>query len=136
MATLFDLTKQGLEPQTSRSDSNVLATELTSQSNLSSVTQLSCFDHISLQIFTRSIIHALSLPTRVWVGGSDEETEGTWKWVNGDIATDEQLVWRFGQPNNSNDEDCLEMRPDSSYMGRSNDGKCHLAHIGLCEKSV
>ena len=133
---MSDLTEPGFKPRTSSTDSNFFATELTSQSTLLSITQLSCFD-ISWQIFTRSIIHALSLPGQVWIGGSDEETEGTWKWVNGNIATDEQLLWESYQPDNAgNNEDCLEMRFPSPFRGRSNDRPCPVALTGLCEKTV
>jgi uncharacterized repeat protein (TIGR02543 family) len=39
----------------------------------------------------------------LWIGLSDEESEGNWKWVNGQSATFSN--WYSGEPNNSGNED-------------------------------
>ena len=80
---------------------------------------------------------ALQLTDRFWIGASDEETEGVWRWVNGDIATSQQLIWRSEQPDNGgNNEDCGEIFPQAPHNGRSNDLPCSFASIGLCETTV
>ena len=51
----------------------------------------------------------------VWLDGSDEETEGTWKWMSGDHANTQFFPskegvfssWNKGEPNDANDEDCV-----------------------------
>ena len=83
----------------------------------------------------RRIIVALELKIREgqWIGASDEDDEGMWKWVNGSNATEEQLLWRTGEPNNSFDnEDCATLTDD----GTSFDFACARTLPGLCEKAI
>ncbi|WP_207105018.1 VCBS domain-containing protein [Tardiphaga sp. P9-11] len=51
----------------------------------------------------------LWLPTAnyMWMGASDKETEGTWKWLTGSEAgtTVTYTNWQIGEPNNSGNED-------------------------------
>lgn len=50
--------------------------------------------------------------TSVWIGGSDNGSEGSWYWANGDtwLFTN----WNTGEPNNSATEDYLMMYTNSS----------------------
>lgn len=48
-----------------------------------------------------------------WIGGTDEVTEGTWAWVNGD--TWNYTNWNSGEPNNSGNEDYATIRPDGTW---------------------
>jgi len=52
----------------------------------------------------------------IWIDGSDEETEGAWKWLSGEHANrqfseerEEEIFigWNHGEPNNAGEEDCL-----------------------------
>jgi len=46
----------------------------------------------------------------MWIGGSDTETEGTWKWVNGVDVDLNSANWASGEPNDKNqDQDCMVM---------------------------
>ena len=57
--------------------------------------------------------------------------------MNGDIATNEQLIWGDEQPNNyGNDQDCLAIRVPAPYYRRGYDIGCSDAFIGLCEKMI
>ena len=62
----------------------------------------------------------LLTPNGAWIGASDKDLEGTWKWVDG--TTVEYENWYNGEPNDSNGgEDCA-LRFDAS--GTWNDAHC------------
>ncbi|MDD3276226.1 MAG: lectin-like protein [Kiritimatiellales bacterium] len=54
-----------------------------------------------------------------WLGASDEEEEGVWKWNTGEPFT--YTVWSNGQPSNGNDEDYLQFWPNAQWGDRSPD---------------
>lgn len=71
-----------------------------------------------------------------WIGGSDEEVEGTWKWVtgpeagtvfwigdmNGSAPNGEFEFWNNGEPNNLGDEDYAHITaPNVGITGSWND---------------
>ncbi|WKK64608.1 T9SS type B sorting domain-containing protein [Lutimonas zeaxanthinifaciens] len=71
-----------------------------------------------------------------WIGGSDEELEGTWKWVtgpeagtvfwigdmNGSAPNGEFAFWNNGEPNNLGDEDYAHITaPNVGITGSWND---------------
>jgi len=56
----------------------------------------------------------------IWIDASDEETEGEWKWLSGELANQHFPAaagegeeakpftsWNQGEPNNAGEEDCL-----------------------------
>ncbi|XP_024601698.1 CD209 antigen isoform X2 [Neophocaena asiaeorientalis asiaeorientalis] len=62
-----------------------------------------------------------------WIGLSDHHNEGTWKWV--DNSPLQLSFWKKGEPNNHEDEDCVEL-----YNDGWNDGKCSTQNSWICEK--
>ncbi|XP_024142983.1 C-type lectin domain family 17, member A [Oryzias melastigma] len=70
----------------------------------------------------------------VWIGLSDEASEGTWKWVDGSSLTLE--FWRHGQPDNHDDrygeENCGHIR--NGFPGQWNDLTCYTSLQFICEK--
>ncbi|MBP8158168.1 MAG: T9SS type B sorting domain-containing protein, partial [Flavobacterium sp.] len=69
-----------------------------------------------------------------WIGGSDEETEGTWKWMTGPETgtvfwtgnftgfTPNYAFWNTGEPNSSGDEDYAHVTaPGVGISGSWND---------------
>ncbi|XP_053273866.1 CD209 antigen-like protein B isoform X9 [Pleuronectes platessa] len=70
-----------------------------------------------------------------WIGLTDTETEGTWKWVDGTLLS--TSYWHPGEPNSyfSTDEDCGETK-FNEVEDNWNDEKCHWRKFWICEKSV
>uniref|UniRef100_A0A3P9MCZ6 C-type lectin domain-containing protein n=1 Tax=Oryzias latipes TaxID=8090 RepID=A0A3P9MCZ6_ORYLA len=65
----------------------------------------------------------------VWLGLSDRDLEGTWKWVDGSSLT---LFWGSDQPDNSGEEDCGHIR--NGFPGVWNDISCLSSMQWICEK--
>ena len=64
-----------------------------------------------------SIIEAFGgkLPTRVWIGGSDEKTEGIWEWVTGEL-------WKFSNWDNGQPE-------STKYQGTEDFSKMYVSGV-------
>ena len=72
-----------------------------------------------------------SLKDTSWVGLTDEENEGEWRWLNGEPILPNQNVWDAGEPNSAVDtEDCAELYPSNA---QANDNDCTLKRFGVCE---
>uniref|UniRef100_A0A3Q1I672 C-type lectin domain-containing protein n=1 Tax=Anabas testudineus TaxID=64144 RepID=A0A3Q1I672_ANATE len=65
-----------------------------------------------------------------WIGLTDRDKEGTWKWVDGTPLT--VTYWASNQPDNKNGEDCVEILSDQS--SKWNDISCEDSRQWICEK--
>ena len=63
-----------------------------------------------------------------WLGGSDREVEGEWRWESNAELIDMNKFWRSGQPDSIWDQDCLYML--SVGFG---DYKCSFRLPFVCE---
>uniref|UniRef100_A0A3B3C8E4 C-type lectin domain-containing protein n=1 Tax=Oryzias melastigma TaxID=30732 RepID=A0A3B3C8E4_ORYME len=72
----------------------------------------------------------------VWIGLSDEASEGTWKWVDGSPLT--LKLWGNNQPDNGagiyGEEDCAQLTFEDS--GFWNDISCKTSLRWICEKKA
>uniref|UniRef100_A0A3B4U2E1 C-type lectin domain-containing protein n=1 Tax=Seriola dumerili TaxID=41447 RepID=A0A3B4U2E1_SERDU len=70
----------------------------------------------------------------MWIGLTDRETEGTWKWVDGTPMT--TSYWASDEPNNSGpgniEENCGEMRWHQ-LENNWNDLPCDDLNFWICE---
>ncbi|KAM8827193.1 uncharacterized protein ACB058_020207 isoform 2-T2 [Synchiropus picturatus] len=66
----------------------------------------------------------------IWIGLSDRDKEGKWKWVDG-TALSGTNYWASGEPNNADsNEDCAELLRDSKEW---NDVPCGQTLSFICE---
>ncbi|XP_068583445.1 uncharacterized protein [Cebidichthys violaceus] len=71
----------------------------------------------------------------VWIGLTDRETEGRWKWVDGTLLT--KSFWTPSEPNGypARDEDCAEI--NNYFLENSwNDNQCDHNKLWICEKTL
>jgi len=69
---------------------------------------------------------------RAWAGGNDHDQEGTWVWsVDGSTLESEGYTNWYGEPNNSGNEDCMEIRDGGTW----NDNKCDNQRSYICQSS-
>jgi hypothetical protein len=80
-----------------------------------------------------SFLEALGSDT-LWIGLSDQETEGSFRWVDGNQPG--FADWREGEPNDSGGaEDCAALWGTGADRGW-NDFPCDLLHGYVCEDAV
>uniref|UniRef100_A0A8K9XDJ8 C-type lectin domain-containing protein n=1 Tax=Oncorhynchus mykiss TaxID=8022 RepID=A0A8K9XDJ8_ONCMY len=75
---------------------------------------------------------------RAWIGLTDNETEGSWKWVDGTPLI--TSYWIIDQPNNGRSvstfpgEDCVELQNGQDQPEKTwNDLNCAQKRIWICE---
>uniref|UniRef100_A0A8C2HWI6 C-type lectin domain-containing protein n=1 Tax=Cyprinus carpio TaxID=7962 RepID=A0A8C2HWI6_CYPCA len=75
------------------------------------------------------LVTKMSFGTSAWIGLTDSDVEGTWKWVDG--STLASGFWWSGEPNGHRRENCV-----MSYASRWYDYPCNDAFKWICEKNV
>ncbi|XP_065115987.1 CD209 antigen-like protein C [Paramisgurnus dabryanus] len=71
----------------------------------------------------------ISSGERFWIGLSDRDVEGTWRWVDGNPLS--YSFWAAGEPNGNISENCVE-----SIRPGWNDAPCYIAQKWICERNV
>lgn len=79
-----------------------------------------------------NLLYLIHLAVAYWLGGSDWDNEGEWKWEPHAIPFNFS-DWQRGQPNNGgNNEHCLSVHRLHHY--EFTDDNCHYSQHYLCEK--
>ncbi|XP_019962897.2 asialoglycoprotein receptor 1-like [Paralichthys olivaceus] len=83
--------------------------------------------------------------TRLWIGLSDEDEEGRWRWVDGSRVTSDEQYWlrRPGVGAEPDDwrlddplgEDCGHIDTSENALESWMDGSCKIAYRWICEKN-
>ncbi|XP_053336245.1 CD209 antigen-like protein C [Clarias gariepinus] len=81
------------------------------------------------------IIKQLGNYNQAWIGLSDRDIEGEWKWVDGTELTNGTGYWYEGEPNNLQNEDCGEICT-FSHKKAWNDRPCSHKTKWICEKNI
>ncbi|XP_069858271.1 C-type lectin domain family 17, member A isoform X2 [Dipodomys merriami] len=74
------------------------------------------------------ISRAHGSPRVYWLGLSDKDREGEWRWLDGSRVT--LSFWDPQEPNNSHEEDCASMNRGGSW----NDLSCAKTTYWICER--
>ncbi|XP_019113512.1 CD209 antigen-like protein C [Larimichthys crocea] len=90
---------------------------------------LMIINSIEEQNFTRSFCK------HMWIGLTDQEKEGTWKWVDGTLPS--TSYWGINEPNSHEgmDEDCGEIKFYDA-LNSWNDKPCQTKNTWMCEKTM
>ncbi|XP_072526460.1 C-type lectin domain family 10 member A-like [Salminus brasiliensis] len=81
----------------------------------------------------QKFIHKLRGGQHAWIGLTDGEREGVWKWVDGSALI--TGFWRTGEPNRS-DEHCVITGYESDPVKNWADFPCNDQFVWICENRI
>uniref|UniRef100_A0A8C1KK86 C-type lectin domain-containing protein n=1 Tax=Cyprinus carpio TaxID=7962 RepID=A0A8C1KK86_CYPCA len=79
----------------------------------------------------QEFIQKISGGAGVWIGLTDSDEEGRWKWVDGSTLTSGFSFWWSGEPNGPTGENCVVSYPSGWY-----NCPCNEAFKWICEKQI
>ncbi|KAK3610157.1 hypothetical protein CHS0354_039940 [Potamilus streckersoni] len=79
--------------------------------------------------FFREMATKKSACVNVWVGATDTNLEGSWRWVNGETIS--QSLWEVDEPSHSPNENCADMQMTFGF--KLNDIPCSYQFDFICQ---
>ncbi|CAL8329531.1 unnamed protein product [Boreogadus saida] len=70
-----------------------------------------------------------------WLGATDEASEGSWRWVDGTVLSEDNPSWRTGKPDGDKDKNCLKSFGEKTNF-KLTDESCEANDYGLCEYNL
>ena len=70
----------------------------------------------------------------IWLGATDEASEGMWRWVDGTVLSADNPSWRRGKPDGDMVKNCLRVREKPNF--KWTDESCEARNYGLCENHL
>uniref|UniRef100_A0A3B4Z6N7 C-type lectin domain-containing protein n=1 Tax=Seriola lalandi dorsalis TaxID=1841481 RepID=A0A3B4Z6N7_SERLL len=96
-----------------------------------SVHVLTCYLSVSFLFKNKNFIRQFK--KYLWIGLTDIETEGKWKWVDGTPLT--RSFWDSKEPNGKTLENCGQIK-NPNLQNNWNDERCSNTHNWICEEKV
>ena len=87
-------------------------------------------DLVSLSNNAENLFTITIVTETFWAGLNDQASEGSWKWTDGTPYS--YTNWGGGEPNNSGNEDCVQIYTSASAQW--NDLPCSASLTYMCEK--
>uniref|UniRef100_A0A8C6VIV8 C-type lectin domain-containing protein n=1 Tax=Naja naja TaxID=35670 RepID=A0A8C6VIV8_NAJNA len=83
--------------------------------------------------YEQNFLQSQTRNERYWIGLSDHNDEGQWRWIDGTDYRTSFKNWLEGEPNDhSSNEDCAEL----SSTGKWNDVPCNIKKFYVCKKPL
>uniref|UniRef100_A0A3B4YM27 C-type lectin domain-containing protein n=1 Tax=Seriola lalandi dorsalis TaxID=1841481 RepID=A0A3B4YM27_SERLL len=92
---------------------------------------LTCYLSVSFLFKNKNFIRQFK--KYLWIGLTDIETEGKWKWVDGTPLT--RSFWDSKEPNGKTLENCGQIK-NPNLQNNWNDERCSNTHNWICEEKV
>ena len=70
----------------------------------------------------------------LWIGLNDRSRGGDFEWSSQERSDFE--AWNRNQPNNRNDQDCVEIHAQDDWAGQWNDEECSDRQDFVCEGAL
>ncbi|CAL8338531.1 unnamed protein product [Arctogadus glacialis] len=71
----------------------------------------------------------------IWLGATDEASEGLWRWVDGTVLSADNPSWRRGKPDGGKENNCLRRFREESNLNWT-DESCEAEKRGFCELNL
>ncbi|CAK8698555.1 CD209 antigen-like protein B [Clavelina lepadiformis] len=71
----------------------------------------------------------------LWVGLNDRKVDSEWRWTDGSLAIENEILWSPQEPNGDSRENCGEMWGEDRRF-TINDAQCRFRRYALCERKI